>query len=182
MFKKFYPYEHIDSVFSIDYSKLYDMGYRGVIFDLDNTLVHHGDDSNPSVDNLFKYIHSVGLKTLILTNNDHSRVKRFIKNIDTMYICDANKPNKSGYLSALKRLRLKKNKVVYIGDQIFIDIVGANGCGIPSVLVDFIRIPGVTKIGKKRYLEKFILFFYRRSKYYNRLNIRGDMNGKKVIL
>ena len=174
MLKKYYPYEHIESVFKIDYKKLYEKGYRGIIFDLDNTLVHHGDNSNEKVDNLFKEIHNAGLKTIILTNNDKERVERFKKNIDTMYICDADKPNKSGYLLALKKLRLKKHKVVYIGDQIFIDIIGANNCGIPSILVDFIRIPGVTKIGKKRYIEKIILFFYKRSKYYNRLNIRGE--------
>ena len=44
MFKKYYPYEHVKSVFSINYNKLYEKGYRGIIFDLDNTLVHHGDD------------------------------------------------------------------------------------------------------------------------------------------
>ena len=45
MFKKFYPYAYVESVFVIDYQKLYEKGYRGLIFDIDNTLVHHGDDS-----------------------------------------------------------------------------------------------------------------------------------------
>ena len=101
MFKKFYPYEHIDSVFSIDYNLLYEKGYRGIIFDLDNTLVHHGDNSNDKVDSLFKYIHSIGFKTLLLTNNDQERVERFIRNIDTQYICDANKPDTLNYLKAV---------------------------------------------------------------------------------
>ena len=169
MFRKFYPYEHIDSVFSIDYNVLYEKGYRGIIFDLDNTLVHHGDNSNDKVDNLFKHIHDVGFKTLLLTNNDQDRVERFIKNIDTQYICDANKPDVSSYLKAIGMMGLKKNEVIYIGDQIFIDILGANKSGVASILVDFIRLEGETKIGKKRYIEKFILMFYRRSKYNKRL-------------
>ena len=45
MIKKYYPYEYAESVFMIDYQKLYQKGFRGIIFDIDNTLVHHGDDS-----------------------------------------------------------------------------------------------------------------------------------------
>ena len=77
MFKLFYPYEYVESVFSIDYNKLYDMGYRGLIFDIDNTLVHHGDDSTPEIDNLFKVIQNIGFKTLLLSNNNEERIKKF---------------------------------------------------------------------------------------------------------
>ena len=53
MFTRYYPHEYVESVFTIDYRKLYDKGYRGVIFDIDNTLVEHGGDSNSEVDALF---------------------------------------------------------------------------------------------------------------------------------
>lgn len=46
MLEKYYPYEYAQSVFQIDYQKLYDRGFRGIIFDIDNTLVHHGDSSH----------------------------------------------------------------------------------------------------------------------------------------
>ena len=45
MLEKYYPHEYAQNVFSIDYQKLYKKGFRGIIFDIDNTLVHHGDDS-----------------------------------------------------------------------------------------------------------------------------------------
>ena len=80
MLKKFYPYEYVESVFSIDYQKLYDKGYKGVIFDIDNTLVHHGEDSTREVDELFKIIQNIGLKTLVLSNNNEARVKKFLEN------------------------------------------------------------------------------------------------------
>ena len=38
MFRNYYPDIHVPSVFNIDYQKLYQKGYRGIIFDLDNTL------------------------------------------------------------------------------------------------------------------------------------------------
>ena len=48
MLEKYYPHEYAQTVFSIDYQKLYKKGFRGIIFDIDNTLVHHGDDSTCS--------------------------------------------------------------------------------------------------------------------------------------
>ena len=86
MFKILYPFEYAESVFAIDYEKLYRKGYRAVIFDIDNTLVHHGEDSTEEVDELFRSIHRTGLKTLLLSNNDEPRIRRFMRNIDTLAI------------------------------------------------------------------------------------------------
>lgn len=175
MLKKYYPSAYVDSVFDVDYAKLYKLGYRGIIFDIDSTLVPHGNDSTPEVDALFQRIHAAGLKTILLSNNDDARVKRFIRNIDTLYICDAEKPARSGYLKAVNKLGIKKHQAVYIGDQLFIDIVGANNCGIDSILVHYILHEGETKLGVKRNLEKPVMWLYRRSKYYNRI---GDFTEK----
>ena len=41
MMEKFYPDEYLDSTYEIDFDELYAQGYRGVIFDIDNTLVRH---------------------------------------------------------------------------------------------------------------------------------------------
>ena len=43
MFEQFYPDEWLDSAYDIDYEGLYESGFRGLIFDIDNTLVPHGD-------------------------------------------------------------------------------------------------------------------------------------------
>ncbi|MBR4627133.1 MAG: HAD-IIIA family hydrolase [Ruminococcus sp.] len=178
MLKKYYPWGYARSVFSLDYRKLYAKGFRAVIFDLDNTLVHHGDPSTPEVDALFREIHAAGLKTLLLTNNDEERVQMFIKNIDTLYICDADKPSPECYEKALAMLGTDRRETLCVGDQIFIDVIGANRAGIPSLLVHYIQLPGETKIGKKRYIEKLILSFYRRdSRLRNRL---GDVYRKGV--
>ncbi len=166
MFKMFYPYEYVESVFVIDYEKLYENGYRGIIFDIDNTLVHHGEDSTPEIDSLFEKIHCIGFKTVMLSNNSARRIEKFLENINSKYVAEANKPNVKGYFKALKLIEEDKEKVVCIGDQLFTDIYGANKCNIPSILVAFLRKEGETKIGKKRMLEKIILKAYRRSKGY----------------
>lgn len=173
MFKDYYPYGYCESVFSIDYAKLYAKGYRGLIFDIDNTLVHHGDDSTEEIDDLFRAIQGTGFKTVLLTNNEEERVRRFIRNIDTLYICDADKPAVDGYEKALEMMGIQREEAVCIGDQIFTDILGANRSGIASILVEFIRLEEEKWIGKRRYLEKVILAFYRLDT--SRRNRLGDI-------
>ena len=166
MINLLFPFEYVDSVFSIDYDKLFQKGYRGIIFDIDMTLVPHGYDSTKEIDELFKTIHRAGLKTLLLTNNSEERVKRFIKNIDTLYLCDAHKPDAAGYLKAVQMMGIRKSETVFIGDQIFIDIYGANRCGIASILVKYVTATVETKIGIRRNLEKIILAIYRMTGMY----------------
>lgn len=161
MFHLLFPFEYVDSVFCIDYDKLFQKGYKGVIFDIDMTLVPHGADSTKEIDELFQTVRRAGLKTLLLTNNSEERVKRFIKNIDTLYLCDANKPNPEGFLKAVEMLGVNKNETVFIGDQIFIDIYGANRCGIASILVKYVTAEVETRIGIRRNLENVILAVYR---------------------
>lgn len=160
MIKMLYPYEYVESVYSIDYEVLYKKGYRGLIFDIDNTLVEHGKDATEEIEELFKEIQTIGFKTLLLSNNNEERVKRFLKNIDSMYICDAEKPKTDNYLKAVQMLNMNKEKVLFIGDQIFTDIYGANKSGIDNILVKYIGYYKKDKKGIKRSIEKFILKLY----------------------
>lgn len=161
MFKVFYPYECADSVFTIDYDKLYAMGIRGLIFDIDNTLVLHGSDSTPAIDDLFREVQAKGFKTLLLSNNEEKRINRFMQNIRTYYIHDAGKPRPAGYLRALEVMELEKDQVVVIGDQVFTDVLGANLAGMPSILVKFLRWPEEKALGKRRRLEQAVMLTYR---------------------
>lgn len=156
-----FPSERAQSVFSIDYQKLYDLGYRAILFDIDNTLVHHGDDSTPEVDELFRQIHRIGLKTMLLSNNGVDRIERFLRNIDSPYIPNADKPDPGNYRRAMEQLGVSREETVFIGDQLFTDILGANRCGMASILVDFIRVPYETRIGFRRYAEKAVLLICR---------------------
>ena len=173
MFKIFYPHEYIDSVFFIDYKKLYNMGFRGIIFDVDNTLVHHGEEPTKEVEKLFQTIHDMGLSTVILSDGSEERIKRFAKKINTPYIHNANKPSVANCLKAVRMLGVKKEEAVVIGDQILKDIYGANKSGIVSILVRYMRYEHEKKIGMRRNIENVILKFYAFNKrYHNRI---GDI-------
>lgn len=175
MLKQYYPGGYAESVFAIDFQKLYDRGYRGLLFDVDNTLVHHGDDSNAQVDAFFEKLHAMGFKTILLSNNSARRLERFKKNIDTHYIPEAGKPAPDSYLKALQMLEVSQKEALCIGDQLFTDVLGANRAGIDSILVHYIQIDPKAKIGIRRHVEKLILGFYRHSKSYQRL---GDIRAE----
>ena len=170
MLKIFYPYEYVESVFSIDYKKLYEKGYRGLIFDIDNTIQRPAEDSERNCDESLKGVLTKGFKPLVLSKNSEKRVQKFLENIDSLYIHDAKKPSVPNYLKSLEMLNLKKEEAVVIGDQVFTDVLGANRSGIASILVKYMDKGNEIKIGKRRQLEKIILGFYKRSKkYQNRI-------------
>ena len=54
MFERFFPDEYLDSAYAVDYEKLYQQGYRGVLFDIDNTLVPHGAPADKRARELFQ--------------------------------------------------------------------------------------------------------------------------------
>lgn len=163
MFKCFYPSEWIDSTYEIDFDALYEKGYRNLIFDIDNTLVEHGYPADERSIKLLKGLLAKGFGVLFLSNNKEARVKMFNDDIGAKYIYKANKPNPKSYLKAVETLGGEVSNTVFIGDQIFTDVWGANRAGIHSILVKPIDKHEEIQIVLKRVLEKIVLYFYRRS-------------------
>ena len=75
MFQNLYPDEDVDSAYQIDYQKYYDQGYRGILFDVDNTLVEHNQPVTLVAIELFQTLNEMGFKTCIISNNRDERVK-----------------------------------------------------------------------------------------------------------
>ena len=57
---------------------------------------------------------------------------------------------------------------IFIGDQLFTDVYGANRAGIRTILVEPIHPKEEIQIVLKRYLEKIVLYFYKRNSNKNR--------------
>ncbi len=162
MFSSFYPDLYVDNAYDIDYEQLYAKGYRGIIFDIDNTLVEHGAPADLKSVALFARLHSIGFSTLTLSNNKEMRVKTFCDAVHTSYLYKAGKPLKRGYLQAMHVMGTERDTTLLIGDQLFTDIWGANRCGISSILVKPIDPKEEIQIILKRIPERWILFFYKR--------------------
>lgn len=160
MFKIFYPKEYFDSTYSIDFNRYYKMGYRGVIFDVDNTLVEHDAPADERATELIKGLMNMGYQVCFLSNNDEERVKSFNENLGAKYIYKAGKPLAKGYNNAMEIMGTDRKNTLFVGDQIFTDIWGANNAGIRSVLVQPIAKHEEIQIVLKRIPEKLILHFY----------------------
>ena len=74
MFRCFFPDEYLDSAYEIDYEKLYEEGYRGLIYDIDNTLVPHGAPADERAIVLFERLRRIGFCYCLLSNNQIDRV------------------------------------------------------------------------------------------------------------
>lgn len=164
MLEKFYPGEYLDSTYEIDFDKLYAEGYRAVIFDIDNTLVPHGAPADARACALFAHLKELGFSCMLLSNNKEPRVKMFNDAVQVSYIYKANKPNPANYRKAMELMGTDTANTVFVGDQIFTDVYGANLAGIRSILVKPIHPKEEIQIVLKRYLEKIVLFFYARQK------------------
>ena len=165
MLERFYPKEYLDSTYMIDFEKLYNKGYRGVIFDIDNTLVRHVEPADERAIALFLKLQELGFKSVLLSNNKEPRVKMFFDEVAAShYIYKAGKPNPKNYQKAMEWMGCDRTNTLFIGDQIFTDVYGANLAGIYSILVKPIHPKEEIQIVLKRYLEKIILYFYKRRK------------------
>ncbi len=163
MFSRFYPGEYLDSTYEIEFDRLYQEGYRGVIFDIDNTLVPHGMPADERAKALFAHLKELGYQSVLLSNNKEPRVKMFHEVVKVQYIFKAKKPSVRNYLKAMELMHTNKDNTLFVGDQIFTDIYGANRAGIRTILVKPIHPKEEIQIVLKRYLEKIVLFFYHKS-------------------
>lgn len=162
MLQRFYPDESADSAYEIDYEGLYEKGFRGLIFDIDNTLVPHGAPADGRSVALFERLREIGFESLLLSNNKEPRVKPFADRVGADFLCKAGKPLPGNYRRAMERMGTSPQTTVFVGDQLFTDIWGARRAGVLTYLVKPIHPKEEIQIVLKRRLEWIVLFFYRR--------------------
>ena len=171
MFQNLFPDEIADSAYIIDYDRLYREGYRGVIYDVDNTLVPHGAPADARAKALFQHFHAIGMQAVFLSNNTEPRVRLFAETVKEQYIFLAGKPSPKGYRRAMEMMHTGTENTLFVGDQIFTDIWGANRAGIDTILVEPIHPKEEIQIILKRRLEWIVLKAYER---HRRLTVEKD--------
>lgn len=162
MLEIFYPDCETESVYTIDYEALSGAGYKGIIFDIDNTLVPHGAPATEEVVRFFAALHKEGWATVLLSNNKEPRVKSFAERVKSAYIYKGGKPARRGYEKAMECMGTTVDDTIFVGDQLFTDVYGAKKLGIRNFLVRPIHPKEEMQIVLKRYLEKLVLYFYHR--------------------
>ena len=144
---------------------LVNVGVRGVVLDVDNTLEPY---ENPlpgkKVRDWLNALHSKGIKTAIVSNNDAERINLFNKDLNMPAYFKAKKPFKKNILNAIGDMGTTLENTILIGDQVFTDVWAAHNAGIRAILVLPIKdkTDALTKF--KRILEKPILRKYNKNK------------------
>ncbi|MEK3788298.1 MULTISPECIES: YqeG family HAD IIIA-type phosphatase [Paenibacillus] len=136
MFELFMPKLRVDTVFDIDLEGLYAQGYRGIITDLDNTLVGaKAPNATPELIAWFEKVKKAGFKLIIVSNNKLNRVSLFATPLDIQFIHGARKPTNKAFRQAMKLMELTPEQTIMVGDQMMTDVFGGNRMKLHTVLV-----------------------------------------------
>ena len=137
MLSSLIPDHYYRNIFNIDLEQLQRNNIKGIICDIDNTIVPYKKRSlKEKVVNWFDTIQDEGFKVCLVSNGMDSRVNFFSKELDIPAIGQAIKPRKKAYQHAIEILKLDKPQIVVIGDQIFTDILGGNRLELETILVN----------------------------------------------
>ncbi|MEN6313673.1 MAG: YqeG family HAD IIIA-type phosphatase [Clostridiaceae bacterium] len=161
MIEKFYPSYAVDSITDITAEILDANGIKGLILDIDNTLVpNHVADADDRAVNWIEGIKAGGFKVCIVSNASRKRVVQFNDRLKLYAVHRALKPGSRAFNKAGRMMDFKNKNIAVIGDQIFTDIFGGNRIGMFTILVKPIDLREGRIVRFKRILEKKILKKY----------------------
>jgi HAD superfamily phosphatase (TIGR01668 family) len=136
LLQKLAPKQSVNTIYDIDVQKLWNSGIRGIITDLDNTLVGARDPhATPELVEWLKQLQLLGFKIMIVSNNRRVRVSTFAQPLNVPFIFRARKPTNISFLRALKLMGTEVQQTAVIGDQILTDVLGGNRMGLFTILV-----------------------------------------------
>lgn len=136
MFKRLIPDQIVNAVYDIDLNDLKARGIKGIITDLDNTLVSAKTPlATPELVAWLDVVRDRGFKVIILSNNNSRRVATFAEPLGIPYIPAARKPTNRAFGEAVSKLGLKPEQAVVVGDQMMTDVLGGRRAGLHTILV-----------------------------------------------
>lgn len=157
MKKLFTPDCYIRSYRDLNVKRLYQMGIRVLVCDIDNTLVAH-DEAVPdeAVKHFIKTAKEAGLEVVLVSNNVKERVDTFAKDLDVKTYPFAQKPLKKTYTKMMKDSGCKAHQIAVLGDQLLTDMLGANRSGFYSVLTTPVAQKDLTCTKINRFFENMV--------------------------
>jgi uncharacterized protein len=164
LLKKLIPHKSVSNVYEIDLEALWNSGVRGVITDLDNTLVGAKDPlATPRLIDWLKKVRDRGFQIVIVSNNNRTRVAKFADPLGIPYIYSARKPLNRAFKRAMEMMNISEKQTVVVGDQMLTDVLGGNRLGMYTIMVLPVAPKDegfMTKINRR--LEKLAVALMRR--------------------
>lgn len=137
MLRHLVPDERVGSVTEIDPAALAARGIRGLILDLDDTLVHQAEHAPCAAVSGWIGQAREHLAVVILSNNRRRRrVAPIADHCGVPYVHLALKPLLVGFRRALAIMGLRAGEVAVVGDQLFTDVLGGKRLGAHTILVE----------------------------------------------
>lgn len=159
-----YPKIYLNNVKEITYELLQENNIKGLILDVDNTLIDYYKNMPEGVEQWCKDLQKRDIKFCIASNsNKREKIKGVSEKLGIPYVFFAKKPLKMGLNKAKNIMGLKSEEVAVVGDQIFTDVLGANRCKMFSVLVEPIKEKDILITIIKRPIENFIKSKYKKN-------------------
>jgi uncharacterized protein len=162
--KRFLPNQHVQSIYEITPESLKERGIKGIITDLDNTLVAWDEAcATPQLFEWLKRMQEAEIHVTIVSNNNERRVRSFSEPLKIPFISKARKPLTRAFQKAVMEMGLYKEDVVVVGDQLLTDVLGGNHLGVHTILVvPVAQSDGwMTRINRR--IERFLLGMMRKN-------------------
>lgn len=142
----------------VPHEELEEAGIRGLIVDLDNTLVGYRD-TELGHEHLawVARAHDRGFRIVMLSNNFSERVNAIADQLGVACIPNALKPLPFGFLRAVKGLNLRRREIAVVGDQLFTDVLGGKLCGLYTILTEPIEAKDLALTSVFRFFERLML-------------------------
>jgi hypothetical protein len=146
-------------IYNIDFGKLKAKGIKALLVDIDDTLLPRGvNDISPQVFEWIVARKEEGFKICLTSNSYHPlRVKYFGETLGVPAISLSLKPLPLAFRRSLKELNARPEETAMIGDQLFMDILGANLLNIYSVYVKYVTPEGFFLRRWMRWAEDWVL-------------------------
>lgn len=163
LLSRFLPNIYVKNINEINPKYLKENGIRGIITDLDNTLIPWDmRDATPNVIEWFKELAEYDIKVTVISNNNEQRVKVFAEPLEVPYIANARKPLTRSFKMGAKLMGLSPGQVAVVGDQLLTDIFGGNSAGFYTILVSpILRTDAkITQLNRK--VERQIINHYKK--------------------
>lgn len=161
--KFFLPDFHVKTVFELTPNLLKKHGIKGIVTDLDNTLVAWDQaEATKEVVQWMQLMEKANISVTIISNNNKERVQLFSEPIEIPYIPSARKPLGKSFRQAAEQMNLHPFQIAVVGDQVLTDVLGGNLAGCQTVLVKPVAKTDAKITTFNRMIERRILNYFRR--------------------
>lgn len=132
----FLPRIMVKDVTALTEEQLQSWDIKLLMLDFDNTVVPY--TTNVPTKQVYEWMENLkksNIHLCVVSNSNKDRVKNFCRKYHIDCVWHARKPFSTGILECVNRYQIPVSECALVGDQIFTDVLGANCCGVKSILV-----------------------------------------------